>query len=416
MFNVDFVERHKKQANFFIRNRTLNFQTTMLFLMNLLHRSIHIELGEFFSKIERSDTNIDKVSKSAFTQARAKLNHSAFVELNSATVEHFYDSFNYKRWNNLVLVAIDGSTLKLPNNKELEAAFGGQKAYDSVLARISEAYDPLNNIILDAVIKPYHISERVMMESHLDKLNENHLVIADRGYTGFATYKLHQSKNISYCIRAQFKGSGKQIDNFAQSNKTDQIIDLKCSRSSKARKKCKEFGLDIESIPCRLLKIDIGEKTPEILITSLIDQQEYPYDIFKELYHLRWPVEENYKLLKTRLELANFSGLSEEAILQDFHAKILMANITGSLVNKAELELELQSKNRTTKHRYKVNLSDAVQQIRKTGILLFIRENYMQLLFELNKLFKLNQNAIRDGRSFPRKKSVIERRYSTVYK
>ena len=40
-----------------------------------------------------------------------------------------------------------------------------------------------------------------------------------------------------------------------------------------------------------------------VLITSLLDNQQYPHDVFADLYHLRWPVEEDYKVLKCRLEV-----------------------------------------------------------------------------------------------------------------
>jgi hypothetical protein len=38
------------------------------------------------------------------------------------------------------------------------------------------------------------------------------------------------------------------------------------------------------------IELDSGET--EVLITSLLDQTRYPYAVFKDLYHQRWPVEE----------------------------------------------------------------------------------------------------------------------------
>jgi hypothetical protein len=35
-----------------------------------------------------------------------------------------------------------------------------------------------------------------------------------------------------------------------------------------------------------------------VLITNLMDEQAFPACEFKELYHLRWGAEENYKRLK----------------------------------------------------------------------------------------------------------------------
>ena len=63
--------------------------------------------------------------------------------------------------------------------------------------------------------------------------------------------------------------------------------------------------------------------------TSALDQQAYPYALFKELYHERWPVEEDYKVLKSRIEVENWSGESVLVIYQDFHAKIFTKNLAA---------------------------------------------------------------------------------------
>jgi hypothetical protein len=59
---------------------------------------------------------------------------------------------------------------------------------------------------------------------------------------------------------------------------------------------------------------------------TLIDTQPYPIDIFNDLYHSRWPVEEDYKAIKCRMELENFTGKSVFSVYQDFHAKVFAKN------------------------------------------------------------------------------------------
>jgi len=59
----------------------------------------------------------------------------------------------------------------------------------------------------------------------------------------------------------------------------------------------------------RLIRVENNGQV-EVLITSLLDMGKYPIEIFRDLYHLRWPVEEDYKTMKCRLELENFSGKS----------------------------------------------------------------------------------------------------------
>jgi hypothetical protein len=45
-----------------------------------------------------------------------------------------------------------------------------------------------------------------------------------------------------------------------------------------------------------------------------LDNATYPLALFKELYHQRWPVEEDYKVIKLRVEVENWSGKSTLAV------------------------------------------------------------------------------------------------------
>ena len=65
----------------------------------------------------------------------------------------------------------------------------------------------------------------------------------------------------------------------------------------------------------------------EVLCTSLIDTQEYLYEDFPELYHLRWNEEEAYKLLKCRIEVEDFSGKTARSVRQDFYAKVFLMTL-----------------------------------------------------------------------------------------
>ncbi|MBK8699188.1 MAG: transposase [Saprospiraceae bacterium] len=63
----------------------------------------------------------------------------------------------------------------------------------------------------------------------------------------------------------------------------------------------------------------------------IIGSELYLYEEFKELYHLRWNVEEVYKLLKSRVEIEQFTGRTSRSIYQDFYAKIFMMTLCAAL-------------------------------------------------------------------------------------
>ena len=105
------------------------------------------------------------------------------------------------------------------------------------------------------------------------------------------------------------------------------------------------------SLKVRLVRVLLSTGEYEVLVTSLLDDYRYPTEGLLELYHLRWGVETFYGLLKTRLELENFPGISPEAVRQDFHATVYLSSLESLLIDTAHAMLDTKA----TKHPQKVN-------------------------------------------------------------
>ena len=72
-----------------------------------------------------------------------------------------------------------------------------------------------------------------------------------------------------------------------------------------------------EVIALRFVTVRLKTGELEVLASNLLDEVLYPTECFGELYHCRWGVETYYGLLKGRLDLGHFTGLSPEAVRQD---------------------------------------------------------------------------------------------------
>ncbi|WP_460511892.1 transposase [Cyclobacterium sediminis] len=103
------------------------------------------------------------------------------------------------------------------------------------------------------------------------------------------------------------------------------------SPSKEALNRCRERNIPTEALKLRLVRVPIASGEDHILITNLVDHKKYPVKEIRELYRKRWPVEESFKLLKTRAELENLSGKTARAVLQDFNRIILRANLSNIL-------------------------------------------------------------------------------------
>ncbi len=74
-----------------------------------------------------------------------------------------------------------------------------------------------------------------------------------------------------------------------------------------------------------------------VLATNL-DEGAFPCEVFGDLYHQRWRIEEAFKRIKHRLHLESVSGLSQQALLVDVAAKILSDNIASLLCAAAQVD------------------------------------------------------------------------------
>ena len=159
-------------------------------------------------------------------------------------------------------------------------------------------------------------------------------MLYDRGYPAAWLIALHQSLGVHCCIRSPWNFYNATKD-LILSGETEQIATLPMSDVSK--KACAEPGLSDEPVTVRLVQVDLPDSDEtEVLITTLPDHDAYPASEFGELYHQRWFAEENYKTLKSRMEIENFSGYSKTVIEQDLHAKTVTLSMASVLAQEAQ--------------------------------------------------------------------------------
>lgn len=406
--------------NNFTRECVLNFPVLTASMINLVKKTTQVSLDEFCN-----DIDISSVTKQAFSKARKKLSPNTFVLLNNKLLEEFYTDSNIKTWKGFRLIAVDGSDIQLPQNEELKEKFNtanNQTGQTLVMAKISYAYDVLNLVTLDATINRLHSGERDLAVEHIEAIKQlrqdptKDLFLYDRGYPSLGLLFYHDFEKKYYVMRCTISSLFKDFKKAFDEGKTDTIIRLHaCEASSDQIKELnkripslnrKEAFIDVRMV---VLTLSTGEK--EVLLTSLLDATAYPAAIFKDLYHKRWGAEENYKWHKSTLQLENFSGQTEQSILQEFYATVLTANMSSVLIEEAQEELNEEQKARPPlkkklKYDYNINRKIAVATL-KTPLLkgLLNPDTNLDELCELLKSrLKKSICPIRPGRAFKRTK------------
>lgn len=374
-------------------------------MLNFLTRSLSIEIVNFLSFLKRKDIAQETFSKSAFVQARKKIKPEVFKHLNQRIIEEFYkdNSGVLRQFDNLRILAMDGSRLTLPFTKELEEIYGQTKNQTNtyiVQTKACVLYDLLNEICINGILSSIDTDERTQAKQLLEHCQANDLIIYDRGYPSFELIYEHYQKNLHFLMRMPLDFS-QVVKDFVASGKTSQIVEIKPGQKKSFENKpyTKSSTLKI-----RLLRITLNSGGIEVLATSLLDSKHYGNEVFKELYFKRWKIETYYDELKNKLKIEEFSGYSNQSILQDFYSTLFVSNIQTLIENEINEEIEKESKTKNIKYQYKINTTLSYGFMKDRILELFFTKNDMNdIINELKELFKKHLIPIRPDRKFERK-------------
>ena len=329
-----------------------------------------------------------------------------FIDLYKLITRYFYRHFGGKKWFHFRLLAVDGSEINLPSSKELLTDYGchhtnsiGTKIPQ---ARISYLCDVKNYITLDAQIESFKVGEQTMFEAHMQEIGKNDLLTADANYGHFRIFKLILSAGADYCIRMSMCSNF--VKDFITSKEIDKV--LTWNPSPKTIENCQKHGINTKPIKIRLVRIDLSSGITEVLAVSLTDQQKYNYNNIRELYDERWGAEEEIKKYLQRLMIEFFSSIKTNGILQDFYANVFVLNLVGFIAYPIHEQIDRDSANLKRKHKYQVNWASALGDVKRRTVLLFLRslEKIKSILGSIQESFRVNIEAVRKGRQFPRDK------------
>jgi len=410
----DFLKENSRMSiKNFIRERVLTFPVVLLFFISLAKNTLQISLNSFLESF-----NLPTVTKQAFIKARRKISERAFILLNRKLLEEYYTDNEYSTWRGFRLIAIDGSDIQVPQKKSLKSCFGcakNNKGETLAMAKLSCAYDILNNKTLDAQIDRCKSSERDLAVENIEAIKLLHhdetkdLYVMDRGYPslGFFFYLKDQKKD--FVVRGSFKSCFSSIERKLQSGCTDFTHRLYASdatpqQKQELKKRVPLLDRKTSYIDLRVTVVTLDNNQKELLFSSLIDQELYLVEELKKVYGLRWSKEENYKWYKIGMELEDFSGYSELGVEQEVWATVFTANVSSLVMQEAQEEIDEEHSTKQLKHRYKINKRIAIGSMKDklVKVLFDEKEDISSFCANLKEVLKKNICPIREGRKYER--------------
>lgn len=392
----EFLEVSKMQQSDFTRNRKMNFPNLMIFIMSSTKKSLQSALFAFNSRFKFENGTY---TKQAFSKARKKINPSAFLTIFKESVEMFYKDGKFKRYKGYRVTAVDGTKLNMPNSQEMNEVYGFQNSTnEQPQALVSCLYDVLNGIIIDALIYPHNANERTLAMLHFKELDRirisKEILVMDRGYPSAELIKSINYLNFKYVIRCS-----KEFVKNMKIDGNDCVINHKFAKS----------GI----VKIRVIKLNLSNGTEEILITNIFSNSFNEQD-FAEIYHMRWGIEEKYDDLKNKLEIENFSGTSNIAVLQEFYATMFLNNIASIMAMDCKEEIAEHCKDKELKYQYKANISITISILKFSLIEMFLCKSQKKrdkILDNIYHQLLISVTPIRPNRTYKRNRKHKSQKY-----
>ena len=248
------------------------------------------------------------------------------------------------RWHRRRVRAVDGSTITMPDTPENQAAYPQQQAQKPdcgfPIARILVIFSLSVGTVLEAAIGKYkgkQTGENSLFRDLHPTLAEGDVVLADRYFSGWFDLALLRQRGVDGVVRkhqlrpTDFR-AGKRL------GKDDHLVVW--SRPQRPAWMSVEQYLTLPpTLTLRELRIRVsqpGMRTKSLLlVTTLLDAQEYPADEIASLYRRRWQAELHLRSIKIVLQMDHLRCKTPERVRNEFYMHLTAYNLIRGVMAAA---------------------------------------------------------------------------------
>ena len=228
------------------------------------------------------------------------------------------------KWRGHDVYAVDGSTLRLSYSVELKERFpdvgSGATKTHYPKARIVLATHMISGIPKTIRIDDQFIGERELMQSLLGDLEDNSILLLDRGFDGIASLNTIINNNKKFICRVRSElWSSSEVYLFTKSKSQEIIVTLQNKHK--------------QEILVRLLKYKKDRNGNWIVLaTNLFNKDTYSKADLWDLYARRWDIETTYYRVKTLLKVESFHSKKMNGVLQEIWSAVLVLAMNSYLI------------------------------------------------------------------------------------
>jgi Transposase DDE domain len=252
-------------------------------------------------------------------------------------------------WNQLRVFLADGMSFLVPDRPKLAKQYGRasnqhgpSRSYP--LPKLLALLDLSSGLISKVIALPHARQERTCLGRLLSYLNPGDLLLADRGFCGFAQLAMMIAAGVQGCMRIpQWQavlGKGKGIRRRIRLLGRDDLLvrwtrpDHPAKWMSLRRWLQLPEALELRQITFRIKKPGSRDQWLR-LITTLTDAGKYPAEQIVKLYTKRWQVEVYFRDMKRTLGMKQMRSCTVAGVRKEICAFVLLYNLIRHVMRQA---------------------------------------------------------------------------------
>ena len=269
--------------------------------------------------------------KSAFAQARGRLGWEVMEGLFRALAQPLGDVSRdqWCAWRGRRVVALDGTTLELTRNQELERAFGGQRDHGGrgggrigpPRARLVTLIECGSRALLDVAFGPYDSGEHSLARL-LRAVLPGMLVLADRGFPSKPLWEAYLAAGADLLWRVKGDIARRRI------------------RALSDGSYLVRFGRGVP-LTVRVIEYQLqGSREVYRLLTNLLDPSSANARELAQLYHQRWECETLVREIKIgQCEAGALRSQTELGVRQEVWSTCVLHLLSRKLAHEAAAQV-----------------------------------------------------------------------------
>lgn len=401
-----FISLCRLNKNHYIRKRKIEPKDIVLYELNKRGLSSKMEILNF-----NNIKNVQEISSPGLFKQRKKLNPEVFKYLVRESLKEFYINYSkeVKTIKGYVLLGIDGSDFEIPNGKEAREKYNGKQQNHPARITVSTCYDLLNHYTLDVEVEKYDYSETTMAEEHYKTIKRENILgpfksikIMDRNYRNLSHIYNYLKEDEKFLIR--IASSVYEKENRGMKT-NDEIIKIgyeynRARYYKNSNPELYNYLKEGNTVDVRCVKVELESGEIETLITNL-GYEEFTTEEIKEMYHLRWQIEINYRYLKNNLKIENITSTKEILIKQDIYSQVLVANMLQAFINENDRKIDQKK----YKNKMKTNSNMSIGIFKNTLIYILLEKNAKkrsEMMEQFSEALKKYIVPVKPGRKNPR--------------